>query len=119
MFDQFGLEARMKLTASKETSLCRRCRNAQYMRGRGYTQEALFCHNMNKFLPWEPEQCSTFDDATVPSLYDMKDIAWQLATKSGKVVGFVNPSTYQQLKKEGKVDEPAVDNNKGGNNAQD
>lgn len=74
------------------TSLCRSCCESHVMRDRG-GERVLCTANRQEFRVAEPvTECSAYRNKSLPSLYDMREIAWELKTnKQGKTMGFSPP----------------------------
>jgi hypothetical protein len=78
--------------------LCRTCGHATRVQGKAESQSAVYCsvlggENGAKRLEWEAYECNHYQDTRIPSLYEMKQVAWQLRTDAvtKKIVGFVSP----------------------------
>jgi len=75
--------------------LCDRCRMAQIMRGDGL-QDNVYCRSTAQHVRLRVVECNSFDDKSRPSLWDMTQMAWVLATSSGgRVIGFVSAKEFR------------------------
>jgi hypothetical protein len=83
--------------------LCRTCRYAQYIRGAGETQTALYCQMIRTggpdgnptSLKYEAIECSMYDDKRLPALHELKQVAWVLRTTLSSPIGFVPPQEWR------------------------
>lgn len=90
-------------------SLCTSCKKAMVIRGVG-NQQVVRCSAIEREVGFEVAECSYYQNANQPALYEMEEIAWRLVTKmAGRTLGFVNPTTFRKLEGEGEVesDHPA------------
>jgi hypothetical protein len=80
-------------------SLCNTCRRAQRLKGMADSQEIVWCNAgpYEKKIPFPVSSCSLYDDQRQTSLYEMKEIAWQIVTKPNKTIGFVSAKEFKQL----------------------
>ena len=85
-------------TARHDSDLCSTCRNAQRMQGLAESEQKVFCSQLGKYIPAPLSKCSRYDDERLPSLYDMKTIAWQLATKGNRQIGFISAEEWKRRK---------------------
>jgi hypothetical protein len=68
-----------------------------YPRLRG-EREDLFCNSLWDpiRIPFNVRQCSAYEDKRLPDIDELKEIAWQIRSKSaGSVAGFVTVSEPQ------------------------
>lgn len=78
--------------------ICKTCRYAQVMRGQADSTERTYCSQIDQLVSRIVE-CSSHDDKSKPSLYDMRQIAWALRTSSsGNAIGFVGPKDRAKYK---------------------
>lgn len=82
------------------TSLCNTCRRAHRIQGMADSQEIVLCcgGSAEKRINFPVASCSLYDDQRVPSLYEMKEIAWQIVTKPDRQIGFVSAKEFKQMK---------------------
>lgn len=88
-------------TSIHGNSLCNTCRNAHRVRGLAESQEMVFCSansSHEKRVPFPISKCSMYDDERLPSLYEMKEIAWQIVTKPNRQIGFVSAKEFKRLR---------------------
>ena len=89
-------------------SLCLSCRHAAITRGVRLGDEQIIC--AEKSAPYDRirmhvVECSKFDDKRMPSLYDMRQIAWSLCTDlKGKSIGFLSPVEVRARKEKVRVE---------------
>lgn len=75
-------------TPKGRDSMCRYCSHSQIIRGVD-NQEQQFCMiGKREKIRFPVYQCSTFEDARLPSLQDMKQIAWRVETRNRGKWGF-------------------------------
>ena len=76
-------------TPKGRDSLCRFCAKAQIIRGVDL-QVVQECHagNITRQIKFPVETCNQFEDARLPSLDDMKKIAWTVETRNRGKWGF-------------------------------
>lgn len=75
-------------TPKGRDSLCRYCSRSQMVRGVDL-QEVAFCNfGASRRIEFPVERCSAFEDARMPSLDDMKRIAWRVETRNRGRWGF-------------------------------
>jgi hypothetical protein len=75
-----------------EPSLCSSCRYALVVKGARLGDEIVRCTNLGTEtrLPFPVTSCSAYEDRSMPSLWNMEQIAWVLrSSPGGKKVGFV------------------------------
>jgi hypothetical protein len=53
------------------------------------------CHSLEKVIVDPVEECTSFDDATTPSQYDMEQIATFIITNKTGSIGFIKPGTEE------------------------
>jgi hypothetical protein len=73
-------------------SRCDTCSNARIIQGYAESERLVFCHATYPVtrVPFKVSECTMYDDKRLPDLNDLKEIAWQLRTKSaGSKAGFV------------------------------
>ncbi len=80
-------------------TLCSTCSNGTVIRGdtRIYTS----CSIIRKPIEFPVKDCTGFYHTSLPSLYEMKEIAWPLATdKKGRRVGFMSPQEFDRRRED-------------------
>lgn len=77
-------------TPKGRESLCRFCSRSQVIRGID-NQDRAYCHfGQSREIKFPVYTCSTFEDARLPSLEDMKRIAWRVETRNRGRWGFAS-----------------------------
>lgn len=86
-------------TVSGKTNLCKTCRDSHITRDRN-NQEVTICNSGRARLITSPiAECNRYDDESLPSLYDLRQIAWTVETdKKTKQVGFLSPDELRKRK---------------------
>ena len=75
-------------TPKGRESICRFCSRSQMVRGID-NQERAYCHfGQAREITFPVYTCSAFEDARLPSLEDMKRIAWRVETRNRGRWGF-------------------------------
>jgi hypothetical protein len=73
-------------------SRCETCTNARIIQGYAESERIVYCDAMypTTRIPFNVRECSMYEDKRLPDYENMKEIAWQIRTKSaGSVAGFV------------------------------
>lgn len=73
-------------------SRCDTCTHARIIQGYAESEKIVFCNSLWDpiRIPFNVRQCSAYEDRRLPDVDDMKEIAWQIRSKSaGTVAGFV------------------------------
>jgi hypothetical protein len=84
-------------TRSDQVRLCDTCHRATIMQGPAESQELVMCALVNAPTPFRVVQCSDYSDKRLPSLHDMKEVAWILRTdQSGRKVGFLSAEQWRK-----------------------
>lgn len=82
---------------ASQTPLCVSCRKAIQMSGDRPTEQLTICGSTGHRIPFPIFQCSIYDDARYPSLYDMENSAFYLRTDSkNKIVGFCSAKEWRE-----------------------
>src|SRR5690242_21320538 len=85
------LKIHMGTPKGRET-LCRFCSRSQIIRGVD-NQERVYCHfGVTRRMEFPVYTCSAFEDNRLPSLDDMKRIAWRVETRNRGRWGFADDS---------------------------
>lgn len=84
-------------TTQGQTNLCKTCRDAHITRDRN-NQEITVCNTGRARLIKAPiAECNRYDNEALPSLYDLKAIAWVVNTdKKTNKVGFLSPDELRK-----------------------
>ena len=83
-------------------SLCESCRSGMTVIGTGgLDEDQHYCHKLGGEAPrrmtMKVAACTGYDDKRLPSIYDMRQIAWELRTdKSGRKIGFLSPADRRE-----------------------
>ncbi len=75
-----------------QASLCNTCRSATIIRGARLTDEIISCGKrvIRDEIQFAVASCTGYSDRSLPSLYDLEDIAWVLRSDARtKKIGFV------------------------------
>ena len=75
-----------------QASLCPTCRSATIIRGARLTDEVISCGKrlVRDEIGFSVTSCTGYSDRSLPSLYDLEDIAWVLRSDARtKKIGFV------------------------------
>jgi len=73
-------------------SRCETCTHARIIRGYAESERIVICTGMYDpiRIPFKVMQCTDYEDRRLPDFDNMKEIAWQIRSKSaGSVAGFV------------------------------
>ena len=83
-----------------ESNLCETCRHSRITRGRALDEELVLCgvsHTGECRITFKVTHCSTYDDARLPSYWDLVQQAWVLVPASRKrPSGFVRASDLRE-----------------------
>ncbi|MGE3492018.1 MAG: hypothetical protein AB7N29_18580 [Vicinamibacterales bacterium] len=75
-----------------QASLCLTCRSATIIRGARLTDEIISCGKriVRDEIRFAVASCTGYSDRSLPSLYDLEDVAWVLRSDARtKKIGFV------------------------------
>ena len=75
-----------------QASLCTTCRSATIIRGARLTDEIISCGKrvVQDEIRFAVASCTGYADRSLPSLYDLEDVAWVLRSDARtKKIGFV------------------------------
>lgn len=81
-------------------SICSGCRRSVTMLGAADSDEKVYCHEIGEFLKTRVVQCSSFEDKSKPTLYDMRDAALILVMKKNREIGFIRSAEFRKEYKE-------------------
>jgi len=83
-------------TPKGRNSICKMCANAQNVRGLDL-QETVICNAVNpsRRVTFPVETCTLFTDSRLPSLDDMRKIAWTVETRNRGKWGFASGVQYE------------------------
>jgi hypothetical protein len=73
-------------------SRCDTCTHARIIQGYAESEKIVFCNSLWDPIPipFNVRQCSVYEDKRLPDFDEMKEIAWQIRSKSaGSVAAFV------------------------------
>jgi hypothetical protein len=79
-----------------EATICATCRNSAVVQGHRLTDYRIFCRAITGYtrsaeLTSAVTTCTLYDDARMPSRYDLEQIAWVITTSPSRRVGFLSP----------------------------
>lgn len=97
-----NIDPKLRLKIQKGTRsgkrLCDSCAYGHIVRGEAESEEIIRCTYADAQIPIKVVECNTYQDKTVPSLGDMKSIAWMVRTdQTGHKIGFVSPEKWRAL----------------------
>jgi hypothetical protein len=78
-----------------DDSLCGTCRNLAVVRGTGQREEIRKCTAGFGVLRFKVRECSSYDDARVPHVYQLEQTAWRWYSDR-----FVSPAEFARLTKD-------------------
>jgi hypothetical protein len=82
-------------------SKCDSCIHSRVIRGYAESEHVTLCDRVWEQpirMHFKVRECSDYSDKRLPSVEEMKKIAWMLVTKSaGKPIGFVSAEEFQKL----------------------
>jgi hypothetical protein len=84
-------------------SRCDTCVNARIIQGCAESERIVLCTSLIDpiRIPFKVLQCTDYEDRRLPSYHDMKEIAWQIRSKSaGHEAGFVTVEPANNLDEE-------------------
>jgi hypothetical protein len=73
-------------------SRCDTCAHARIIQGYAESERIVFCDAMYPptRIPFRVRECSMYEDRRLPDYAEMKEIAWEIRSKSaGRAAGFV------------------------------
>ena len=77
--------------ARAEKRLCDTCSAGIVMRGASANEESIFCEEMERMVAIHVVECNRYKEGGVPSLWDLREIAWVLNVDSRRrKIGFLN-----------------------------
>ncbi len=83
---------KFKIQANRSDSLCTNCREGMRIERTNKTIYACFLSHPPIMTEAPVLKCTSYDNNSIPSQYDMEKIAWVVRTdNSGKVKGFQPP----------------------------
>jgi len=78
--------------------LCDTCQSGLVRRGAADSDEQVYCMVIERDVRTRIVECNRYVDRTLPSLWDMKQIAWVLRTDSKRrQIGFVRAKDWERL----------------------
>jgi hypothetical protein len=90
-------------TPAGNESRCDTCARARIIQGYAESERLVFCDAAYPpvSVPFRVRQCSMYEDSRLPDFDDMKEIAWQIRSKSaGNRAGFITVPEQADLKKQ-------------------
>lgn len=88
----------IKVRSDAPHTLCLSCRNASVIRNWSNALPIIKCRYFETTINMVVSECSQHDDASQPSIYEMKKTAWILDPGKKEQIGFVKPGTDQHMK---------------------
>lgn len=79
-------------TSIGKESRCDTCSFARIIQGHSETEKVVICAAVDPAIkvPFKVAECSSYEDKRLPDLREMKQISWQIRTKSaGRTAGFI------------------------------
>ena len=89
-------------------SLCFSCREAQVIQGHQASDTAVYCHAFfenPKKIEKPVSACSQYAKMTDQTLKQMEEIAWVIAYKKGKPIGFMSAMEIKAKQRAGEIDD--------------
>ena len=97
-------------------SRCDTCTHARIIQGYAESEKIVYCNSMWDpiRIPFNVRQCSVYEDKRLPDIDELKEIAWQIRSKSaGSIAGFVTMPAEQHHQTEAEPEEvPAASETK-------
>lgn len=91
-------------TTKGQTNLCKTCRESMITRDRNNHEVTLCLYSRVRQITAPIAECNKYDNMSMPSLYDLKQIAWSVETdKKSSKIGFYSPE--EQRKRDRRRDE--------------
>jgi hypothetical protein len=90
-------------------SRCDTCTHARIIQGYAESERIVFCNSLWDpiRIPFKVQHCSAYDDKRLPDLDQLKEIAWQIRSKSaGSVAGFVTVPDAEPQEQEDESEQP-------------
>lgn len=88
--------------------LCHSCKFSHVFRGAADSDTTVFCHFGAAFNPLRIHkpivECSDYANKLEKDKYELEKIAWVLATKNGKPIGFISSREARFKSKSGDID---------------
>ena len=96
--------------SSTAPRLCDTCQSGLVRKGAAESDERIYCLIMERDLDTRVVECNWYVDRTLPSLRDMKQIAWVLRTDSKRqAIGFVRAKEWERKHKDEELLPPHPD----------
>lgn len=89
-------------------SLCDTCTEAHRVKGTSFSHNTTTCmvvYSKPREINFRVTECSSYNKINDPDLKEMKQIGWVLATRKGRVIGFLNPTEAKAKEADGSIDE--------------
>jgi len=85
-------------TPKTGSSLCLTCRNAHVLRGQNF-EHHIFCNVAvtTAEINFPVSFCSVYDDKRIPSLGEMKQIAWNIKSRTSVPAGFTGSKQTTEI----------------------
>lgn len=87
------------------TNLCTTCHYSQIIKGSSDSQEVTVCSRLDNgwrggVVPFKVVECNEYADKSMPSLSDMRSVAWVLSTDKQKKFGFQSPKEWRKTRED-------------------
>lgn len=77
--------------------LCDSCHSGLVTRGPSANEETVYCDWAEKTVRMRVTECNRYTDRALPSLYEMRKIAWVLETNGNRQgIGFVSSKQWRK-----------------------
>lgn len=83
-------------TPKTATSLCVSCRYATVIKGSNF-QYMIRCHRIEQMVRFPVSECSEYENKSMPTQYDMEQIAWIVQTRNRGPAGFQGDKTEIEI----------------------
>lgn len=84
-------------------SLCKSCRYATIVQGHSLNQTITSCSRIGgegkHVVPFPVSSCNEYDDKATPTLWEMKQIYWEVRTDRVGKIGFTSPEERAAARK--------------------
>ncbi|HKE30252.1 MAG TPA: hypothetical protein VKD65_00905 [Candidatus Angelobacter sp.] len=90
-------------TPADGESRCDTCAHGQTIQGYAESERIVFCTKLWDAIriPFKVRECTGYEDRRLPNFEEMKEIAWQLSSKSaGHEAGFVTVEAVKNPEEE-------------------
>jgi len=85
-------------------SLCVSCREGLVVEGQKESDRVTYCTMLRRNVPFIVTACGSYEDKSLPSLWDMRQIAHRIVLDKSGVAGFLTPAKFHLAVEDGKVE---------------